>query len=160
MTTIVVPHIPGMLHPCTRDWATARHARLVALDPYDTEAYWRLLRDEGADPGDLLIVEQDIVPAPGVTTAMLACPHPWCTSPYPIASRQLHDGLGCTKLSDSLKTQHPDLMDRLGEVDGDGLPAKDWRRLDVRLSKLLRGLGYEPHQHAPSEHLHDYRERP
>jgi hypothetical protein len=135
------------------------------MDCTPDTAYWRFLADDW-DIGrrfntDTVIVEQDIVPAPGVVERMLACRRPWCASPYVIgAGTVLADGLGCTKFAARLKTRHPDLMEQVGRIDDDGLPAKNWRRLDTRISRLLRQLGYRPHVHARSEHLHDYRTRP
>ena len=154
--TAVVAAVEGFLKPETRAWA-GRHAADVAWLDRDAEAYWRLLDREWHVPGDLLLVEHDILPAPGVTEAMEACPRPWCSSPYRIEHTWLPDGLGCIRLAARLKERYPDLMARLGEMTGDGLPPKDWHRLDVRLSQLLRSLGYRPHLHRRSLHLHDYR---
>ena len=153
--TAVVAAVEGFLKPETRAWAD-RHAADVAWLDRDAEAYWRLLDREWRVPGDLVLVEHDVLPAPGVTTAMGACPRPWCSSPIRIEHTWLPDGLGCVRLAARLKERHPDLMTRLGEITGDGLPPKDWHRLDVRLSQLLRSLGYRPHLHRRSLHLHDY----
>lgn len=170
---IIVPYVPGGLHPATAQWMKQAHEHRPAgftqlelgftaeLDPDDPAAYWRLLADiwEGLPPkSNLTIVEQDIVPAPHVIAGMYYCRRPWCVSPYPITEQQVlaRESLGCTKFAARLHQRHPDLMRRLGEMDGDGLPAKDWRRLDVRLAKLLRSLGYAPHQHRRSQHMHDY----
>lgn len=157
--TALVAAAPGMLHQHTREWAEQHSARIAWLDP-DSEAYWRLLADEWTRPGDLLLIEHDMLPAPGVTESMTTCPRPWCTSPYRIAHSWLTEGLGCVKLAARLKTRHPDLMTRLGQITGDGLPPKDWHRLDTRLAALLRGHGYAPHPHRRSVHLHDYGARP
>lgn len=155
--TVVVPAVEGFLKEETRAWAAGHRAEVIWLRPGDTASYWHLLRERWTEPGDLLVVEHDMIPAPGVTDDMEACRRPWCSSPYQIAGGTwLPDGLGCVKLAGRLKERHPDLMDRLGETGGDGLPPKDWRRLDVRLSQLLRSLGYRPHLHRRSLHLHDY----
>lgn len=151
----VVAAAPGMLQEATCAWAERHNARIVYLDA-DSESYYRMLSEEWRQPGDLLLVEHDIVPADGVTDNMTACPRPWCSSPYRIAHTWLDEGLGCIKLAARLKQRHPDLMQRLGEIAGDGLPAKDWHRLDVRLARLLRNHGYAPHAHRRSLHLHDY----
>lgn len=159
MYLTVVPYVPGMLHPATERWAREHDARLVEIQPDDTEGYWRLLVAEWAQPGDLVIVEQDILPAPGVVAEMVACRRPWCTSPYPITihGHLVRTSLGCVKFAARLKIRHPDLMRRLGEVADTGLPARDWRRLDVRLGPLLEQLRYRAHAHRRSNHLHDYR---
>lgn len=155
----VVAAVPGILHERTRAWAERHDARIAWLEG-DAEAYFRLLRALWGEPGDLLLIEHDIVPAAAVTGAMAACLRPWCTSPYRIAHSWLDEGLGCVKLAARLKQRHPRLMDELGETAGDGSPAKDWHRLDTRLAHLLRDHGYRPHAHRRSEHLHDYEARP
>lgn len=156
---VVVAAAPGMLEEATRAWAEQYGARIAYLDA-DSESYYRMLSEEWQQPGDLLLVEHDIVPAGAVTADMAACLRPWCTSPYRIAHTWLNEGLGCIKLAARLKQRHPDLMYRLGEITGDGLPAKDWHRLDVRLARLLREHEYAPHTHRRSLHLHDYGARP
>jgi hypothetical protein len=156
--TPVVAAAPGMLRGETRQWAEAHGATVRDLEA-DAEAYWRLLAEQWAAPGDLLLVEHDMLPAPGVTDAMAGCRRPWCTSPYRIEHSWLTEGLGCVKLAARLKARHPDLMDRLGAVADDGMPAKDWHRLDTRLCRLLREIGYAPHPHRRSRHLHDYSAR-
>lgn len=155
----VVAAAPGMLQEATRAWAETAGARIAYLDT-DSESYYRMLSEEWERPGDLVLIEHDIVPADGVTDDMTDCPRPWCSSPYRIAHTWLDEGLGCVKLAARLKQRHPDLMARLGQITGDGLPAKDWHRLDTRLAALLRNHGYAPHAHRRSEHLHDYRTRP
>ena len=162
---IVVPYVPGMLNPLTRRWCfDGHHALISQLDVNDQSAYWWLLdwlwtrAPRGYWDPDLVIVEQDMLPAPGVVEDMLRCRRPWCTSPYPVTELGtiVSESLGCVKFAGRLRERHPDLMQRLGEVGGDGLPAKDWRRLDVRLAGLLRGLGYRAHTHRRSRHLHEY----
>lgn len=148
------------LHPLTAAWAAKHGATLFPVDPEAMDGYWTLLATLWTLPGDLLVVEHDMIPAEGVTDAMTACPQPWCASPYPVASTMVYESLGCTRFSASLKDAHPNLMDRLGEIGGDGLPAKDWRRLDVRLAELLRRDGYRVHTHQPSTHLHNYTQGP
>lgn len=166
--TVIVPYVPGMLDQRTAAWAGARlenNTALAQLNPGNTSAYWQLLSahwtsQQGLNE-DLLIVEQDMLPADGVVDEMLACRWPWCASPYEVANHQtITDGLGCTKFSATLKQLRPQLMDEVGAIDDDGLPGKDWRRLDTRISRVLRGAGHQPHLHKPSTHLHDYQARP
>lgn len=101
-----------------------------------------------------------MLPAPGVLARMRNCRWPWCTSPYPIHTVILTEGLGCVRFRNCLKRRHPNLMREVGEIDNDGQPAKDWHRLDTRIASVLRGLGYTAHTHAESRHLHDYARRP
>jgi hypothetical protein len=158
---ILLPHRPGMLHEATAAWAHARGDVVdVELGGAD-DAYFDALAAAWSEPDDLLIVEQDMLPAAGVVEAMLACRWPWCASPYEVAnSQRITDGLGCTKFSAMLKALYPGLMQTVGEICDDGLPAKNWRRLDTRVSRTLRARGFLPHVHADSQHLHDYRARP
>lgn len=153
---IVVPHVAPMLRPETAIWARHYGATLVELPKDDHEAYWRLLAHHWRQPGDLVVVEQDIVPAPGVVDEMLTCNSLWCASPYWVTGRWLSDGLGCTRFSAGLKSAVPDLLERVGYDTGPDAPAKHWCLLDWRTSRLLRSLGHEPHEHERSTHLHTY----
>ena len=135
-------HAPG--------WAGAE------LDPARPDAYQSLLEREWAAPGDLVIVEHDIGIHSGVLPGFADCREPWCGHAYPIGE-QLLVCLGCTRFREELKTSVPDLFTRIDALPYDGSPARDWRRMDVRLAGVLRGLGYEPHTHNPPvEHYHIY----
>lgn len=104
-----------------------------------------------------MVVEQDIVPAPGVVDDMLTCDRPWCTSPYWVAGKDwLTDGLGCVRFSAALKSTEPDLLTEVGTITSPDGPERAWWLLDERLSGRLRSLGYEPHEHDRSTHLHVY----
>lgn len=161
MAGAVVPYTRDRLHEQTHQWAVKHGARLREIDPRDEAGYWKLLVDEWLTmPGDLVIVEHDMLPADGVVEEMEDCRRPWCTSPYQVTvypTNIVRNGLGCVKFAQRLKDRHPDLMHRLGDVAGDGLPARSWRRLDARLTDLLHLLGYRSHTHRRSTHLHDYR---
>lgn len=150
------------LHPATARLAN-RHApghRRVRLDPADMSAYWRLLAACWREPGDLTVIEHDIGIAPGVTEGFASCREPWCGHAYPLDGGVMLACLGCTRFTASLKEAEPDLLEVVGEVTGDGLPAKDWRRLDVRIGDELRKRGCELHRHEPSvKHYHRYEKR-
>lgn len=160
----LVPFVPGMLEAETREWADANDALLIVLSCADPADYWDLLASQWehySAGGPITVVEQDVVPAPGVVDDMERCPRPWCSSPYRLGTGVwLTEGLGCTKFSAKLVARHPDLMARVGEIDDDGLPAKDWHRLDVRIARVLTQMGYKVHAHRRSRHLHDYTKRP
>lgn len=153
---ILVPYT--RLHPATARLLN-RHApghRRVRIDPADMSAYWRLLAAVWREPGDLVIVEHDIGISAQVLPGFAACAQPWCGHAYPIDGRTIVC-LGCTRFTAALKEAEPDLLDVVGEVTGDGLPAKDWRRLDVRILDELRKRGYEQHRHEPNVmHYHRY----
>jgi hypothetical protein len=128
----------------------------VKLDPARDDDYFRVFAEAWATPGDLIVIEQDILLTEGVIEQFLACRNGWCGNPYNIAGQQLVC-LGCTRFTAELKDAHPDLLDVVGLVNNDGLPAKDWRRLDVRLSDELHFRGFQVHTHTPEvEHFHRY----
>lgn len=81
---VVVPYTPDKLRPETARWAADNNARMrdVSGDP---EAYLAALCDWWSEPGDLLVVEHDMLPASGVVEEMLDCPELWCSSPYRLA---------------------------------------------------------------------------
>lgn len=147
------------LNPATARLAN-RHApghRKVRLDPADTSAYWRLLAACWREPGDLTVIEHDIGVHAGVIPGFAGCPEPWCGFPYPLDRGVMLACLGCTRFTAALKAAEPDLLEVVGEVTGDGLPAKDWRRLDVRIGDELKRRGYALHVHEPSvKHYHRY----
>jgi hypothetical protein len=153
---ILVPYT--RLHPATGKLLN-RHAPghvRVRIDPADPEAYWRLLAGAWREPGDLLIVEQDIGLCAGVVESLAACREPWCGNPYPIGA-QLLVCLGCTRFTAELKAAEPDLLDAVGRDADGGLPARVWQRLDVRILDHLRARGYRQHRHEPAlRHYHKY----
>lgn len=146
------------MHPATGKLAR-RHAPghvRVRIDPRDDGAYWRLLGEEWRRPGDLVLVEQDVGLRAGVLDGFAACARPWCGHPYLIGA-QLLVCLGCTRFSAGLKAAEPDLLEVVGDCADGGVPARSWRRLDVRLADELRRRGYEPHEHAGAvKHYHRY----
>lgn len=163
--TVLVPYTPDRLHPNTRATVEAFTPKGVdiewrQLDPDDPTAYARLLVEAWTWPGDLLIVEHDIGIRAGVVETLTYCTQPWCGFPYQIGTQQLVC-LGCTRFSAHLKATLPDLMSRAAAVgpeqDGGGVPAGDWRRLDVRIAHLLEQGGHVRHAHYPAvDHYHTY----
>jgi hypothetical protein len=155
---ILVPYVAGMLHPETVR-LLGEHAPghgLAEISPADMSAYWRLLAAAWREPGELVVVEHDIGIGPEVVPGFAACPEPYCGHPYNAAGSLLAC-LGCTRFSAALKAAEPDLLEVVGEVTGDGLPARDWRRLDVRISDELKRRGCAVHVHEPAvEHFHEY----
>ena len=163
---IVVPYVDDMLREETHLWAVRHRAILRCLPPRD-DAYWQALCgwwQLGAHGYgyDLVVVEQDIVPAEGVVDEMLACDdEPWCTSPYPRVQPPgdpnpglLEHGLGCARFSMGFMASHPALMHVAGYPAGENEPIGAWWMMDARLNHVMRGLCLAPHLHRPSEHLH------
>jgi hypothetical protein len=128
----------------------------IELDPARPDAYQALLAAEWDRPGDLMLVEHDIGIHAGVVPGFEDCPELWCGHAYPIGEQMLVC-LGCTRFRHELKQAVPDLCNRIDSLPFDGSPARDWRRMDVRLAGVLQGLGYAPHTHNPPvEHYHIY----
>lgn len=146
------------LHPATARLANAYapgHVR-VRLDPGDAEAYWRLLAKAWREPGDLIVIEQDVGVRAGVVESLTVCREPWCGFPTPIG-KQFLICLGCTRFTAELKAAEPDLLDAVGEDGTGGLPVRVWQRLDVRILDHLRARGYKQHEHSPPvAHYHKY----
>ena len=150
-----VPYVEGLLKPETEDWATEHGADLDLLGAED-DAYWGWMRQRWQRGSDFMVVEQDILPPAWAIERLERCPRPWCGFHYFVAARSAVLALGCVRFRARLMARHPDPLDQVGMVTGDGLPAKDWRRLDVRMDRALRALGYRPHDHGWTQHLHRY----
>lgn len=159
---VVLPYT--RLHPATARLANRHapgHERVMLTpddgsDPRVAAEYWGLLAELWRLPGDLVVIEQDIGLRVGVIEGFDACREPWCAHPYRIG-RHCVVALGCTRFTAALKVAQPDLLERVGQIGGDGIPARHWRRLDVRLAGELRRRGYAVHEHAPEvAHYHRY----
>lgn len=68
-----------------------------------------------------VIVEHDVAPWCGAIDELEACPGDWCLFHYPDGGA-LSRGLGCTRFSDRLVSQYPDLPDAW---EGTGWPMID-----------------------------------
>lgn len=138
-------------------------ARLVpVLTPVaQVTAYHNALVRMWTDPGfadeDLVIVEQDIKVPPGALREFDTCALPWCGFPNNAAGTLLVT-TGCVKFSAKLRREAPDALRisrRIG-VAQDGTEAGHWERIDVRVFGVLRGMGYQAHEHYPEvTHLRD-----
>lgn len=158
-TRIVVPYVPGKLHPDTENWAKGYEcAELTELDPADDAAYFKLISELWQQPGELIIVEQDMLPTRTTVERMLNCTATWCTATYQInGGTWINNGLGVVKFGAGLRKKWPGLMVRVGYITDDGSPQYSWRRLDTRIALTLYQMDLRPHwDHAAVEHLHDY----
>ena len=153
---IIAPY--ARIHPATARLLNlyAPDHRRVRIDPLDDAAYWALLAYEWRQPGDLLIVEQDVGIHADVIPSLTLCREPWCGYPYPIGE-QLLVCLGCTRFTAELKAAEPDLLEAVGKDDSAGMPARHWKYLDVKILDHLRVRGYQQHRHDPPvRHYHRY----
>lgn len=154
---IAVPFVDGMLRPET----------LAALDawggPYTT---WPLERANPQDyagkflawwntPGDLIVIEQDIVAPPGLITELAACEDVWCSVRYHVGDGRYTTGLGMAKFSGILKRAHPWAGHNIvADPRGSGRMV-DWISLNEAVERHLTRLGVACHIHdTPVEHLH------
>lgn len=166
---VIVPAVPGMLHPSVVPAIVAAGYRPeVHLVHGDDEAYWRLLRlcwQVGADSGvDLCIVEQDNEVPPGVLDGLSSCPEEWCACSYDTFWGDIREfygphaaSLGCTRFSAGLMAAHPDLLDEIGQTDPDRFPLHHWANLDTNIFQFLYGVyRHEVHQHPRVVHHHPY----
>lgn len=129
------------------------------IDPARTTQYAEILQEAWLWPGDLIVVEHDILVPAGFAEGFQSCRQPWCSHPYPGPSDMLINSLGCVRFTAHLKTMQPDLMARAvgidGQMDGGLVPAGDWRRMDTRIACLLQSMGHVVHPHdPPAGHKH------
>lgn len=114
----------------------------------DGLGYWRALKELWGEPGDLVLVEHDIIIRSDVLPAFEACSEPWCVFGYPHHGSQtlLTTSLGCVRWREAMKDLFPTLMDEVGKMELGGRPGH-WSRLDDAIAEALAPL--KPHLHAP-----------
>lgn len=154
---IVVPYVgnvPGeVIAPLPRPL-------LVQLDRGDSTAYSRRMAAWWSTGDDLIIIEHDVVIHDRVLPAFWRCPKVWCVYPYHVAGSWV-TGLGCVRFRGGLLDVLPSAVRDANTIDDDGLRAGDWRRMDVRIAKVLHTLGVHEHIHwPPVTHLHRYPQPP
>ena len=124
-------------------------------------AYYELLRSLWSDGQGFVLIEHDVVPAPGTLDAFGACPSPWCSTASDTwewwgrwfsagkGREWLASGLCCNRFRRSVILANPDLFD---------LPMRDrhWAKLDC--ATVGRITTHDPHCHhdLPHEHRHPY----
>ena len=118
--------------------AVEPYAPTLAWTGWGEEAYADLLESVWASGTDVILVEHDVVPAPGVLDEMWACERDWCAVPYRCGT-VVTTALGCTKFSAALRHRNPDTINRIQQ--------RAWFNLDSQIVYTL-------HQHGESEHLH------
>lgn len=159
---VVVPYTA--IHPLTEKALNrfARRAERIYVGQSDT-SYSELLSRLWTEGKTVLLVEHDIQIRAGLVSEAARCSHLWCTWPYagagwtdPKANPLLYQSLGCTKFDGELMRAEPDVLSVASALT-QGLPAGDWRRMDVSILPTLKERGYEPHRHEPPVlHHHMY----
>jgi hypothetical protein len=150
------------LHSAKRDALRAVREHVPGVELADVGgndfAYWREIRARWQGAEDLLVVEHDIEPGPGMAAALEYCPEPWCLYSYEAFGCKLLDrSLGFTRFSAGLqRAVNLDLAEErwahCGACHGRGC----WWHLDIILADILEAAGFSRHVHGTVRHLHDY----
>jgi hypothetical protein len=141
---LVVPYV--QLRPETRAALEGENALFVDVSGRDDDYYTLLsalwYRGEG-----MLVVEQDIVVAPGTIAALRECPSDWCGFSYQVGLN-IGSWLGCVRFSPEIMKRVPDAFDRMER--------QHWQSIDGQLLPYLWLKGEREHRHWPAvTHLHD-----
>jgi len=154
---VVVPHVRELLADATiaavMEWGGSY--AFQPLDPHDPYAYARALMEWWERRMDLVVIEHDIVPGPGMIEALLACDQPWCGHPYHIGEGRYTYGLGLCKVSADVINHRPGLAimamrDHRGQVG-----KVRWPAVNESFGRQMARYGYTMHHHAPAAaHLH------
>lgn len=154
---VIVPYIRGQLREQT-DHAVRAHGgpfHFHQLTTGDATGYARAFEGWWSIPADTMVIEQDIVPEPGMIDDMFRCHQPWCVRPYHIGDGRFATGLGMCKFSYILKQTFRTagaLAARNGTTAGRYL---DWVALNESVERRLTRWGVIAHVHRPIvEHLH------
>lgn len=149
---VCVPVIPGYLHSRTIPSIVTSGFSCVVYNVETPNSYFDTFYDWWHSySSGFLIVEHDVEILPRAVTEtqynileeMERCPEPWCVSPY--NDKHL---LGCSKFIPSQMEIDFDLVAALG---------KDWRTLDMSISRALRGTGEKQCVHRRATvHHHNY----
>jgi hypothetical protein len=155
--TILVPYVDGMIRPETTEAVTRYNATQVfyPLDPAEDGAYGRVLDQFWDIGGDLLVIEQDMVPTHYQIASILACPEPWCTTPYHYGDGRYIASLGFAKFSHDLRQAHPAAA-ILASRDNKGVAYRaHWKSISENLARQLTRWHVPQHQHEGHvTHLH------
>ena len=182
---IVVPFVPGLLRKATYEAVREQvgDEAVFLADPGGGMFYADLLRRLYHQPGDLIIVEQDVIPPPGSLRALEACPGLWCGHRLPFEGKLNYGTLGLAKFSRELKRILPLLFDyalarppylkqmvclKPGEPNAfasdnprDWPSTVGWPWCDMLILRELETRGATWHEHTPpAGHEHDYPGRP
>jgi hypothetical protein len=149
--TVCVPFVPGMLRSETEravleQWPVAY---LFPIDPNSPSRYARLLIELWREPGDLVIVEQDVVPPEGSIRRLFECDYAWCTHPMYHGGERKIDLLGLAKFSAGLKAMWPHAFEAALHHGVGGSHRPHWRSCDTLIARWLRIHKLEPHVHGP-----------
>lgn len=154
---VVIPYVHGWLREETTEavhaWGGSWCTRPIEDgDPY---GYAKAFEQWWGYPGDLVIVEHDIVPADGQIAEMLQCPEEWCSAAYSVGEGRTTTGLGLTKISARAKAYAPYGGENCARDPRDHARYVDWTSLNESVERHLSRLGFVQHIHTPNPvHLH------
>lgn len=113
-------------------------------------AYYNLLERLWRENEAFVLIEHDIEIHKTVMSEFEECKELWCGFTYALSGHGFAVAFGCTRFSAKLLQECPGVMHKVGAIDDDGAPVRDWRRLDTRTSRVLRDdYGIEQHAHFP-----------
>jgi len=102
--------------------------------------YSRLMTEIWARGLGFVVVEHDVAPWFGAIAQLGACSRDWCMFRYPDGG-MLSRGLGCTRFSDRLVRDYPDLPDKWQGVE--------WQNIDGAVGSAVAALVGHPCYHTP-----------
>lgn len=117
--------------------------------PWPQDTYARYLTEEWTIPGDLVVIEGDVLPAPRSIQALLDCPRDWCLHRLWLADHYADITLGLCKFSAHLKRAMPWLPGRSWFGQDGTRPVTHWKGIDIALAYELVKNGVQPHFHEP-----------
>ena len=122
----------------------------------DDQAYGRLLVDLWGEGRTFLVWEHDIIGNRATVNELEACPHEWCSSPYPYFGQTEVDrpggGLGFTKFSARLMARWPGAMLRTQRLPCVGHPVGHWCTRDLAVWTVLRAGGLYAEEYPAARH--------
>jgi hypothetical protein len=136
--------VPGLLRRGTRDALTAQHADVEFADVGgSSHAYFDLFAELWHAGETFMLVEHDIVIAPGTVMALEQCDRAWCACPIGVTYR--HKGstcawFQCNRWRRELMVRYPDLLDDVPEH------LRDWKVQDSVVAGRIRTVERE-HTH-------------
>jgi hypothetical protein len=160
-TMKVVCPFAGDVHPRTAEALEAQSSRVEFVDVVGSPvAYWELVVRLWDEQEDFLLVEHDVVLAPGTIKRLESCPGWWCSCPpasgHIYAIRIPTDGDGWKAAHLLANRFRRELMIALPTLVRD-IPkgGRHWTCLDVGMLEPLDFCGADVHIHhdAPVQHL-------
>lgn len=139
---VVCAYVPGRLRRGTVDAlvAQAPHTEFVDVSAA-VDSYYDLFADLWRARQDFLLVEHDIMLAPGTVDALERCPEPWCACPIGVTYRMTGSPdafLQCNRWRAELMAARLDILELT--------PAqREWPGLSALLERL-------PPTHRPHAH--------